>query len=148
MTDEVVTEDVTYIGRRRIDLKGTVAHGYLRSDGSDFYHKQPLVTGAPVGVVITVSHPADRPTATYFGGDHAPRIARMSGAAADVVLEWEATDQAIRARKAQEDATKRAVKRAQSLEAHIDALRVAAQGLTGVDRAAFARHVEDRIRGY
>ena len=147
-TPEPVSTDVTYIGRRTLASNGKLGYAYLEGQRTRYY-TAPLVTGAQIGARITITSPADEPDVYFSKGPRGPRIA---GYVTDVdeptLTAWQVADRAAFQLKADADASKRAAKQAAHLEQHIEALTHAARPLTGAQRAAFARYVEDRIRGW
>lgn len=137
---------VTYIGRRRTVNGRKVAYAYLGEPGDMKLYPKPLVVGAPVGAVIVIQHPDDDNTNRYFSsGPHAPTITAY--VKDDRILAWQVADRAAYEQKAQEDAILRAARNADALESHLTALEEAAARLSNMDRVAFARYVENRLRG-
>ncbi len=148
MSDDVTTSEVVYVGRRILST-GKVGYGYRDENGEIGYYKASLATGNQVGQVVTLTRPADRPDSYYSAGKWAPRIVGFIDTIEEAdLLRWQVEDRAAYQVKADADAAKRAAERAAHLDSHIEALIEAARGLTGAQRAAFARHVEDRIRGW
>lgn len=141
----MTTTTVTYIGRRRTANGRKVAYAYLDELGKTVLYPKALVP-APIGTNITLTHPDDGDTTRYYSaGPNAPAL----GAFTDHphLMRWQVADRAAYEAKAQEDAIVRAARNADAMEAHILALVVAAEHLGTIDRAAFARYVENRLRG-
>lgn len=142
------SSEVTYMGRRQLST-GKIGYAYTDDDGSPRYYKATLVTGAQIGQRITMESPVDEPNVYYSKGPRAPRVTGFDETIdRDTLTRWQVADRAVYQAKADADATNRAAKQAAHMEHHIDALIAAARNLTGPQRAAFARYVEDRIRGW
>lgn len=140
--------EVTYIGRRELST-GKLGYAYIDKDRSPRYYKTALVTGAQIGQRITIEGPAEDRNVYYSKGPRAPRIIGFDESIDPGTLTlWQVTDRAAYQAKADLDASNRAAKQAAYMEQHIAALTAAARNLTGPQRAAFARYVEDRIRGW
>ena len=102
-----------------------------------------------IGQRITIEGPADNPDVYYAKGARAPRVTGFDESIDPATLtSWQVADRAAYQAKADADASNRAAKQAAHMEQHIEALTAAARSLTGPQRAAFARYVEDRIRGW
>lgn len=146
--DETITAELTYLGRRTLST-GKIGYAYTSAGETTRYYKTPLVTGADIGALITIHSPADDPNVYYSAGMHKPRLTGFDSTVdAATLTAWQAADRAAYQVKADEDAARRAAKQAAHVDHHITALADAARGLTGQQRAAFARYVEDRIRGW
>jgi len=142
------SSEVTYMGRRPLST-GKIGYAYTDEDGSPRYYKAPLVTGAQIGQRITLEGPAEDPNVYYSKGPRAPRVTGFDETIdRDTLTRWQVADRAAYQAKADADASNRAAKQAAHMEHHIEALTQAARNLTGPQRAAFARYVEDRIRGW
>lgn len=142
MTDNT-TEVVTYAGRRTL-VGGKIGYAYQDAAGELRFYGSALVA-APIGTLVTITHPEDELSSYYSKGPNAPRA---TGFDEDRDLtDWQTADRAAYQSKADADSIKRASKRAVGMDSHIDALTSAASKLTGYERAAFARYVADRIRG-
>lgn len=145
---ETIASVVTYIGRRTLST-GKIGYAYVEDGHPARYYSKPLVTGAEIGARITTHSPVDAPDRYYSAGLHAPRITGHDTEIDTATLtQWQVADRAAYQAKADVDASKRAAKDAAHMEQHIEALTAAARNLTGTQRAAFARYVEDRIRGW
>lgn len=145
---ETTTAELTYIGRRTLS-SGKIGYAYTETDGPAKYYGAPLVAGAQIGARITIQSPVDDPDVYYSKGSRAPRITGHDHDVDEATLtQWQVADRAAYQVKADADASKRAAKQAAHVEQHIEALTIAARNLTGAQRAAFARYVEDRIRGW
>lgn len=149
MTEEATTEEVvTYAGRRTLTT-GKIGYSYQDANGEVRYYQSPMVDGQQVGNLITITRPADSPDSYYSRGQYAPRLTGFDETVeADLLERWQAADRAAYQVKADADAAKRAAKQAGGVESHIEALIAATRNLPGSQRAAFARYVEDRIRGW
>ena len=142
------SSEVTYMGRRPLST-GKIGYAYTDDDGSPRYYKAALVTGAQIGQRITIESPIDEPDVYYSKGPRAPRITGFDETISrDTLTQWQVADRAAYQAKADADASNRAAKQAAHMEHHIEALTQAARNLAGPQRAAFARYVEDRIRGW
>lgn len=147
-TEELSTTDLTYIGRRTL-TNGKIGYAYTDPTDTTRSYTNTLAAGAPIGAIITTNSPADNPDVYYSRGAHAPRIiGHTTTTDEDTLTQWQVADHAAYQAKADEDAAKRAAKQAAHVDHHITALAAAARNLTGPQRAAFARYVEDRIRGW
>lgn len=145
---ETIPSTVTYIGRRTLS-SGKIGYAYVEADNPTRYYSKALVTGAEIGARITMHSPSDAPDRYYSAGLHAPRVTGHDTEIDDATLtQWQVADRAAYQAKADADASKRAAKDAAHMEQHIAALAAAARALPGAQRAAFARYVEDRIRGW
>ncbi len=143
-----LTSEVTYMGRRLMST-GKLGYAYAGEDGLPRYYKAPLVTGGQIGQRITIEGPADKPDVYYAKGSRAPRVTGFDESIDPATLtSWQVADRAAYQAKADTDASNRAAKQAAHMEQHIEALTAAARSLTGPQRAAFARYVENRIRGW
>ena len=146
--DETITTELTYLGRRTLST-GKIGYAYTPTGEATRYYKSPLVPGADVGALITIHSPADDTNVYYSAGAHKPRLTGFNSTIDDATLTgWQTADRAAYQVKADEDAARRAAKQAAHIDHHITALADAARSLTGQQRAAFARYVEDRIRGW
>lgn len=142
------SSEVTYMGRRQL-TGGKIGYAYTDEDGSPRYYTAALVTGAQIGQRITLEGPVDDPSVYYSKGPRAPRVTGFDHTInADTLTKWQVADRAAYQAKADTDASNRAAKQAAHMEQHIAALTAAARNLSGPQRAAFARYVEDRIRGW
>jgi hypothetical protein len=142
------SSEVTYMGRRQLST-GKVGYAYTGEDGSPRYYKAALVAGAQIGQRITMESPVDEPDVYYSKGPRAPRVTGFDETIdRDTLTRWQIADRAAYQAKADADASNRAAKQAAHMEHHIEALAAAARNLSGPQRAAFARYVEDRIRGW
>ncbi|MBY0397552.1 MAG: hypothetical protein K2X91_13945 [Thermoleophilia bacterium] len=146
-TPELVTQELTYCGRRTSAAGKTVWEYQPAGDAPAAWYRSALVPSAAVGSIVTVTRPADRPESVYTKGEHAPRITGFADVDEATLLGWQVADRSAYERKAQEDRYRRAAKAAGGLEEHLLALEAAARNLSSVDRAAFGRYVGDRVRG-
>lgn len=137
------TEVVTYAGRRTL-VGGKIGYAYQDAAGELRFYATALAA-APVGSLVTITHPEDELSSYYSKGPSAPRVTGFDEGR-DLTA-WQVADRAAYQAKADADAVKRAAKRAAGMDTHLDALADAARGLTSYERAAFARYVADRVRG-
>lgn len=104
------TEQVVYIGRRRADSTGKLAHWYRPLVDGDLQDREfgapKAYAGAPIGAVIEVTRPVDEPNMLYTSGQYEPRLV---GAFSDQTLieQWRVRDRA----EAQRDANERRIRR-------------------------------------
>lgn len=143
---EMPTTTSTYVGRRN-DTKGAIVYAYIHEgETAVSLYKKPLLPGAAVGSIITLTFADEARQQYWTGGALRPKVTGVADVAEEVLLRWQASDVAAYQAKAQADVMTRTIRETNHLDHHIDALAGAARGMTGTQRAAFARWVAERIR--
>lgn len=145
---DIRSSEVTYMGRRQLST-GKIGYAYTGEDGSPRYYKAALVTGAQIGQASSWKARSTSPTSTTRRGREPPAspgsMRRSTG-----TLSPGGRSPIARSTKPRPTRMRATGQRSKlpTWSNHIEALIAAARNLSGPQRAAFARYVEDRIRGW